>query len=300
MPPTGWQPPPDWTPDPAWPPAPPGWQFWTEDAPAQHPTPPAGGQSVRTSSRWARWGVAAAVVLLVAGIAGGVFAWLRYQNEQKLISSLTTIDVQDVEYTGIDAMTTASDGTLYVLTGAGDHLSPNDIAVLKVDPSTGATEKLPVPQDAFSDRPGPLAVGPDGSVFTGSHLWNPNTGAIQKVAAEYDGPVEAHATFDSRGELVYSVAVEDKNDGYRATTTVYRKPAQGESKVLATIPGYAWGVAVDPNSKVLLHVDATRWGDESAKILRISDDGTLETVQVHRIKLRYRRRQCGTACVRVR
>lgn len=29
----GFNPPPGWTPDPSWPPAPPGWQFWVEDAP---------------------------------------------------------------------------------------------------------------------------------------------------------------------------------------------------------------------------------------------------------------------------
>ena len=280
---TNWQPPAGWNPDPTWPPAPAGWQFWTEDATpfvGQHRPPLVGGSPAHRSSRRARWGVVAAVALLVVGGAGGLFGWLRYQNEQELVSSLTTIEVQGTEYTGINDLTTAPDGTLYVLTGAGDHLSPEDIAVLKVDPATGASQALPVPQDAFLGTRAAfsraLAIGPDGSIFTGSHLWNPHTGTIQQVTSEK----VQHAAIDARGRLAYSVVVEDKNDNYRATTTVYRKSAQGEPDVLATIPGYTQGLAVDSNSQVLLHIDATRWGDEGTKILRISDDGGLETLQI--------------------
>jgi hypothetical protein len=218
--------------------------------------------------------------LLVVGGAGGLFGWLRYQNEQEMVSSLTTIDVQDTKYTGIDDVTTAPDGTLYVLTGAGDHLSPDDIAVLKVDPATGSSQALPVPPDAFPNSRGmfarSLAVGSDGSVFTGSHLWNPHTGTTQHVTSE---KVD-YAAIDARGQLAYAVSVEDKNNNYRATTTVYRKSGTGEPHVLATVPGTAQGLAADSESQVLLHIDATIGWGEKPKILRISDDGGLETLQI--------------------
>ncbi|MGV0715843.1 hypothetical protein ABQE93_10595 [Mycolicibacterium sp. XJ662] len=277
---TNWDPPAGWSPDPSWPPAPAGWQFWIEDATpiAEQRQPPlSSGSPVRASSRRRRPGVAAAVAILVIGGAGGLFGWLRYQNEQALVASLTTVDVEGAG-TDIDGVTTAPDGTLYVLTGAGDHLSPDDTAVLKVDPATGASQALPIPPEAFSifRNRFPVAVGPDGSVFTGSHLWDPHTGTIQQITSER----AQHAAIDARGRLVYSVSVEDKNDNYRATTTVYRVSARGEPYVLATVPGYVQGLAVDSRSQVLLHIEAGQLGEKTAKLLRISDDGDLETVAI--------------------
>lgn len=235
---------------------------------------------VPSSSRRVRWGVAAAVALLVVGAAGGLFGWLRYQNERKMISSLTTIEIEGTEYTGIDDMTTAPDGTLYVLTGSGDHLDPHDIAILRVDAATGASQPLPVPPDAYpSSRllsARSLAVGSDGSVFTGSHLWNPHTGSVQHVTSEKVN----QAAIDASGRLVYTVSVEDENNNYRATTSVYRTSGGSEPRILATIPGTAEGITIDPNSRVLLHIDPSIGWGEDAKILRISDDGGLEPVQV--------------------
>lgn len=269
-----WRPPSDWVPDPSWPPAPPGWRFWIEDAVAP----------ARRSSARARLGGTAVVAVLLVGAAGGLFGWLRYENEQQMVSSLTTIDIQGTEYTGIDDVTTAPDGTLYVLTGTGDHLDPEDTAVLKVDPATGASQRLPIPQRAFPAfrnlSSGTLAVGPDGSVFTGSHLWNPNTGAIHQVTSERVG----HAAIDSRGRVVYAVVVEDTNDNYRATTTVYRASPQGGSSLLAEISGYAWGLSVDSAAHALLHIDATRWGDEKTKVVRVADNGDLEAVPLDDIE----------------
>ncbi|WP_167103433.1 hypothetical protein [Mycobacterium sp. DL592] len=200
-----------------------------------------------------------------------------------MVSSLTTIDVQGTEYTGIDDVTTAPDGTLYVLTGAGDQLVPADIAVLKVDLATGSSQALPIPADAFppsrSMSARSLAVAADGSVFTGSHLWNPHAGTTQYVTSES----VSHAAFDARGELAYAVSVEDRNNNYRATTTIYRESRAGEPQVLAAVPGTANGLAFDSNAQVLLHIDATiGWGDNS-KVLRISDDGDLEPLEIEDI-----------------
>ncbi|MEB3052345.1 hypothetical protein KV112_21875 [Mycolicibacter sp. MYC123] len=282
--PQGWSPPAGWEPDPTWPPAPAGWQFWTNDATPsveQNPPPFVEGSPVHRSSRWLRWGIPAAIAVLVVGAAGGLFGWLRYQNEQALVSSLTTIKVQGTEFTGIDDVTTAPDGTLYVLTGAGGNRDPD---VLKVNPATGASQALRIPRAAFPSTLGyfarPLAVGPDGSVFTGSHLWNPSTGTVQEVTSE---DVD-HAAIDAHGQLAYSVSVEDKGNNYRATTTVYRTSAGGQPYVLATIPGSANGLAIDSNSQVLVHTDATIGWHEGAKVLRASDGGGLETLQIDDIQ----------------
>lgn len=66
--PPGWAPDANWAPDPSWPPPPPGWQLWVDESRSR-------------KVLWSSLGVAAAVILLVAGLVLGVGG--RFGGEEK-------------------------------------------------------------------------------------------------------------------------------------------------------------------------------------------------------------------------
>lgn len=87
QPPQGWTPPPGWQPDPSWGPAPPGWQFWVEDAPqpTQQFRPdqalPSFQQQPRSRPRGLIIAGVVAGIVLIAGLVTAI-VWLTRDTPQ--------------------------------------------------------------------------------------------------------------------------------------------------------------------------------------------------------------------------
>jgi hypothetical protein len=105
-PPAGWTPPEGWAPDPSWPPAPPGWQFWVQEADAPWGQPPRAGSPTPTApppqskrSRGPGRTILLIVLAMVAiGLIWGAIASVslatRHSQDLQLTTESTTSNVR--------------------------------------------------------------------------------------------------------------------------------------------------------------------------------------------------------------